>query len=126
MYFSVGGQSETDDAGVTSIVNGTGYVARCAVTGCGGSPTVLASGESNVGSVVVAGTDVYWPVAGPTDSVTGNPTGPGSIQTCSTKDGCKAVRTLASGGNPSTLTVDASHVYWGDPVAQTISRIRRH
>lgn len=126
VYFSVGGQFETDDAGDSSILNGTGYVARCAVTGCGGNPKILASGESNVGGVVVAGTDVYWPVGGPFDAATGLPTGPGSIQTCSTNDGCATVRTLASGGNPSTLTVDSSHVYWGDPVAKTISRIRRH
>jgi hypothetical protein len=79
-----------------------------------------------VGAVVVAGTDVYWPVEGPFDSTSGLPTGPGSVQTCSTTDGCAVVTTLASGGNPSTLAVDSTHVYWGDPIAQTISRIPRH
>jgi hypothetical protein len=83
------------------------------------------SGESNVGGPVVSGTDVYWPVGGPVDA-NGNPTGPGSIQTCSTTDGCVTVKTLVSSGNPSTIVVDATHVYWGDPHAKTISRFPRH
>jgi hypothetical protein len=125
VYVGVSGQFETDDAGDTSIQNGTGYVARCALTGCGQNPKVLASGESNVGAVVVAGTDVYWPVEGPFDPTSGLPTGPGIIQTCSTTDGCATVATIASGGNPSTITVDDSYVYWGDPIAQTITRLPR-
>ncbi len=125
VYFGVSGQFDADDAGDTSIQNGTGYVARCAVTGCGGHPKILASGESNVGAVVVSGTDVYWPVEGPFDPSSGLPTGTGSIQTCSTTNGCATVTMLTSGGNPSTLTVDANYVYWGDPIAQTISRIAR-
>jgi hypothetical protein len=126
VYFSVGGQLATDDQGNSWIANDTGYVGRCAVTGCGGNATLLASGESNVGGIVVAGDDVYWPVGGPVDNVSGLPTGPGSIQTCSKTDGCAVVTTLAAGGNPSQLTVDSSYVYWGDPFAMKISRIRRH
>jgi hypothetical protein len=125
VYFGVQGTFTTDDAGVSSVPNGTGYVARCAVTGCAGAPTKLATGESNVGNLVVDGTDIYWAVQGPYDA-SGAPTGPGSILTCSTSDLCASIHPLVSSGNPSTLTADATYVYWADPTAQTISRVRRH
>jgi hypothetical protein len=125
VYFGIGGSFTTDDAGNSTIQNDSGYVARCAVGGCGGSPTTVVSGESNVGGPVVSGTEVYWPVGGPVDA-NGNPTAPGSIQRCSTTDACATVTTLVSGGNPSTIAVDANYVYWGDPYAKTISRFPRH
>jgi hypothetical protein len=125
VYLGVGGAFTTDDAGAVQVTNGSGYVARCALSGCGGTPTVLASGESNVGNVVIDGTDVYWPVQGPYDA-SGAPTGPGSIQTCSTTDQCTSVHAVVSGGHPATITVDSSFVYWADWDAQTISKMPRH
>jgi hypothetical protein len=124
VYFGVGGTFVTDDAGDSTLANGTGFIGRCAVTGCGGTATKLVQNESNVGGPVVSGTDVYWPVGGPVDS-SGNPTAPGSIQTCSTTDACATVKTLASGGHPATIAVDTTYVYFGDPYAKTISRVAR-
>jgi hypothetical protein len=125
VYISMSGKTDTTDAGDTIILNDTGYVARCALTGCGGKPHMIVNGESNVGGVVTDGNDVYWPVVGPED-VNGAPTGTGMIQTCSKTDGCATVKTFVSEGHPSTLAVDANHLYWADPVAQTISKIARH
>jgi hypothetical protein len=83
-------------------------VNACAIGGCGGRPTVLASGpplaEQDLVSLMtlaIDATDVYW-------------TGPNAIMKCP-KSGCDndpTVLAAASVGDVLSLAIDANNVYW--------------
>jgi hypothetical protein len=125
VYFTLTGTGVTDDAGNTTILNGTGTVARCGLAGCNGLPTSIATNLNQPTSILVDGTDVYWANSGSWDA-NGNPTGGGSIQRCSTTDGCKMIETITDVGYPSSLTVDSANIYWGDSVSGKIQGRAKH
>jgi hypothetical protein len=97
---------------------GFGSVMKCAIGGCGGSPTTIASGFVGVGlmGIAVDGTNVYWTVFGAADA------GAGAIMSCPI-GGCDGgvPNTLAAGQEqPWFIAVDATNVYWTDPPAGTV------
>jgi hypothetical protein len=81
-----------------------GAVMSCAIGGCGGDPTTLASTQPGLYGVAVDSSGVYW-TTGIGESRT--------LVTCA-KSGCGASPTeLASFTDSSgALTVDSSSVYW--------------
>jgi hypothetical protein len=86
-------------------------VLACAKTGCGGSPTVLASGQAaGMSRLVAAGGRVYWFTAG-------------RVLSCSTS-GCGGKPTVVWSGaiQPADLAVDASGVVFTDAAGGDILR----
>ncbi len=92
----------------------TGQVLECAVTGCGDTPSMLASYATWLGAGAIAtdGTDVYWSVEQSGGTL-------GAIVKCAV-GGCGGTPTLV--GTTSTqqsptvgLALDATRVYWSDP-----------
>jgi hypothetical protein len=95
-----------------------GAVLECPVTGCNGSPTVLASYPSWLagGALAIDGADVYWS----TEDGSGRY---GEIVRCRT-DGCGGKPTpVAATAGPSPapgLAVDSRHIFWADPGRGTV------
>jgi hypothetical protein len=81
-----------------------GSIVKCAVAGCGGSPTTITASDFPLGLAVDA-TGIYW-VAGATT---------GAVYHCPLA-GCGATpEVLASGQNqPFSLAIDATAIYWTD------------
>jgi hypothetical protein len=117
-------------------------VSACAIGGCGGRPTALATGQTGVYSIGVDGTAVFWTVpnairacsgsgcsnapstltstaAAPQYLVVGLGTvywieGGTSVQSCSTHSGCASSTPIATGLSAAggKLVADASNLYW--------------
>jgi hypothetical protein len=90
--------------GVDVYVTASTSVVKCATTGCGGSPTVLAPGESNgPSSAALDKTNVYWTLWN------------GGVSTCA-KSGCSAApRSLVKsplGRGYGAIALDDANVYW--------------
>jgi hypothetical protein len=88
---------------------GLGSVVKCAIGGCGGTPTVLASGQSSPTTLAVTDGNAYW--IGPNDATTR------SVMRCPTS-GCNnapfAAATIENTvGNPYRFISDATHLYMG-------------
>ena len=81
-----------------------GYIATCALTGCNGAPTNLATNVEAIAAFVADGTNAYWNGGGP-------------IQACAL-GGCSSATTLFSSPLYASswvgIAVDASNVYWSD------------
>jgi hypothetical protein len=94
----------------TAPANLDGAIWRCAIGGCGGSPTIVASGiaTGNSGAgLAVDGTNVYW-------------TGAAGIMRCSV-NGCGSSPTLlVAAASPAAIALDATSVYWTETTAGTI------
>ncbi len=84
-----------------------GSVMKCAVGGCNGQPTTLATGQPAPDPIALDGTYVYWGNLG----IDGYGTD-GSLMRCS-KTGCgQAPTQLFSGAGPSGLAVTGGSAYW--------------
>jgi len=89
-----------------------GTIVKCAASGCGGAPTVLASGQTPsavaLGCLGVDANTVYW-------VSWGDAAGTDSVRSCAI-DGCgDAPSTLVSGlGGANSLAVDGTNVYVED------------
>jgi hypothetical protein len=77
-------------------------VFACALTGCGGSPSVVAPDTNVVTALGVGPAGIYWVDAG------------GPLETCP-KTGCTAPQVIAANANATFITADATNVYWIDP-----------
>jgi hypothetical protein len=86
----------TDGVNVYWISGGSVY--QCAVTGCGSSPSVLASGQDAPASIATDGANVYW----------GNAANSGMGSIRSVHVGGGTVATLATGGQPTAIALGAS------------------
>jgi len=91
----------------------SGSVMKCAKSGCGNEPTVLASKQAPQG-IAVNATHVYWT----NDSQNG---AEGTVMGCA-KDGCDDKPTLVGSGpqGPEGIAVDANNVYWTAEVPGTV------
>jgi len=81
---------------------------KCAIAGCGGNPTVLASGQAPLG-LALAGTTVYWPNNGQAYTVDGG------IVAGNIGGGASTVLVPALGLYPTAIAADGVSVYWADP-----------
>jgi hypothetical protein len=79
-----------------------GHVYACAKTGCGRSPTALASGQGSPTGTAVSGGTVYW-----------TNLAAGTVASCRAT-GCEGTPTLVASGllAPGGITADMSSVYW--------------
>jgi hypothetical protein len=79
-----------------------GTIMMCAVAGCGGHPTTLASGQDGAYGVTVKAGNIYW--------TTQNG---GSVMKCAVGACGTSLIPLATGQDtPTNITVDATNVYW--------------
>ena len=74
---------------------------ECAIGGCGGSPTVLASSQEGPTGIVVDAKNAYWMDA---DN--------GMVGVCAVGGCSGAPTTLASGQYSNAIAVDALNAYW--------------
>jgi hypothetical protein len=93
----------------TSTTQGLGSIAKCAIGGCGGTPTILASGQTEPMALAVTDGNAYW--IGP-DNGTNVP-----VMRCPTA-GCNnapaSVATVENTvGNSYRFISDSTHLYMG-------------
>jgi sugar lactone lactonase YvrE len=85
-----------------------GELVRCAISGCGGSPSVIVSSEggaSGIAALVTGGaTRLFWTRRGAT----------GSVRTCLVNGGgtCTAESFAATANDPAEIVVFGDRVYW--------------
>jgi hypothetical protein len=83
---------------------------RCALGGCSGSPTAIATGQLSAWAIAVDSTNVYWSDLG---GIT--------VDTCAIAGGCgNNPTTLSAATRPNDVAVQGSVVYWVDFTANTI------
>ncbi len=79
-------------------------VAACPITGCGSSPTILATGQTSVGSLAVTRTAAYWSAL---------QSGSIPVMICSLPDcGQNPIAFTPPGVSVYALAIDTSNVYW--------------
>jgi hypothetical protein len=90
-----------------------GMILACAKSGCGATPTVLASGLDAPIAIATDGINVYWTETGP-DVVAGAPvTGAGLVRKCAVAGCGNAPTNVATGlTGPGALALDDANVYW--------------
>jgi hypothetical protein len=81
-----------------------GALAKCAIGGCGGNPTILASTPVGAAWLAVDAANLYWADNGGTH---------GEIRQCA-KTGCGGMPTVLGTGYPLQFGVDATDVYWAN------------
>ncbi|MDC3954478.1 hypothetical protein [Polyangium jinanense] len=79
-------------------------VMKCAVTGCGGAPTVLASGQPHPKVIALDDTSVYW-------GTLGNPGGDGSVMKCGLEGCAGAPESLLTNVNVGDIAVQNAQLY---------------
>jgi len=87
--------------------HGDGKIMKCPVAGCGGAPTVVASGQGGVFGVAVDSVNVYWTNDGDND-----------VMRCALT-GCNGAPTLVASAPqglnwPFELAVDSANLYWSE------------
>jgi sugar lactone lactonase YvrE len=103
----------------SSTYDGTAF--SCAIAGCGGTPTPIASGLTVPWSVAVDATSVY--IAVWNGSLNAPATNGGAIAQCPTSGCTGAPASLSSVENePYQVTVDTDYVYWAGFRDNTIKR----
>jgi hypothetical protein len=98
----------TADADRVYFTTGVGDVLACPIAGCGGAPTVLATGEDAPSRIAVDSSSVYW--------VTTTSGGMGRVRKCA-KTGCGNAPTTLTSHRPwaSAIAVDGVNVYTTEP-----------
>jgi hypothetical protein len=108
--------------GTLAVVNqpSTGSIVTCDMTsGCSGSGTVLAKGESGVVALTADASNVYWAIQST-----------GTIRACALPNCPGGPRTLASAqAKPHAIVNDGDFVYWANEGATSttgsIMRVRK-
>jgi hypothetical protein len=91
-----------DSSNVYWTATNAGTVMKCAIGGCGLTPTTIASGQNGPEGIIVDANNVYWV----------NYDG-GSVARCAIGGCAGTPTTLATGlGSPTSVAVDATYVYW--------------
>ena len=83
-------------------------VLACAVNGCPGGPTTLATGQKNPSGIATDGVNVYW-----IDFSSG--TGASTVMSCPVGGCPNGPTTLASGQYGENIATDGINVYWDTP-----------
>ncbi|HEY5241512.1 MAG TPA: hypothetical protein VIJ22_08610, partial [Polyangiaceae bacterium] len=83
---------------------------RCALGGCGGAPTAIATAQNSSWAITVDGTNVYWTDLGFT------------VDRCVLAGGCGSNPTkVANATRANDVAVDGTTVYWVDVTLNTVS-----
>lgn len=108
----------------------TASIIGCAITGCGGAGTVLATNQAYVSDIVADDKDVYWATVGaPTTTTNSAPVG--TIMRCPLPSCAGGPQRIAEQlVNPVGVQLDDEYVYWitygtGTNKNGTIARRRR-
>ena len=86
---------------------------KCAVAGCGGTPTVLAKAQASPFGIATDGIAVYW-----------TNEGDGTVMKCATTGCGGAPTTIASSQKePMGIAVDGTSVYWANHNGLDIQKV---
>jgi hypothetical protein len=92
---------------------GSGFIAKCPLTGCvGNAPSWAITGLSTPGEIVTDGTNVYWTSGG---------AAPGIYS--ATING--ATHSLFAPARANGLAIDTANIYWTDLSAGTVSKLTK-
>jgi hypothetical protein len=120
------GSAITTSGGATNLANAS--ILGCAITGCGGAGTVLATSQAYVSDVVADDKDVFWATVGAADPTT-NAAAVGTIMRCSLPSCAGGPQKIADQVvNPVGVQIDADYVYWityGTAASQNGAIVRR-
>lgn len=90
----------------------TASIIGCAITGCGGAGTVLATNQAYVSDIVADDKDVYWATVGALTTTT-NSAPVGTIMRCALPACNGGPQKIAEQVlNPVGIQLDADYVYW--------------